>query len=138
MARQQDFLSRLNKFAGMKYKWNEMHKLIIDFIITPHLTDLIDNTNSVHTIKSYKNMDGNFKHLTLISDRQRRAGILNKFARFFSPRQEVMSICNNNQLFICSYYRHSYFSLADTLRQEYNEKLREIFGFDFVVLNKAG
>ena len=41
---------RVNKYRGMKYRWNESFQLISDFVVSPIIPDLIDSTNKVHQV----------------------------------------------------------------------------------------
>lgn len=133
----QTLKERLVKFNSLKFKWNEMHKIIIDFLLTPKLVNLIDETGKVHKINEPKDKVGNVYHITLVVEKDKKTGFWNKLANVFNPWQRAIRIYRTNQIFICEYYKHRYFPLADKVHSEYNEKLKEVFGYDFVVLDKV-
>jgi hypothetical protein len=89
-------------------------------------------------MKFIKNDNSQVVYLRLLVERDKRLGFWNKIVRFFSPMQTVLKIRHGGgTILLCEYYKHSYYSTADKIRMEYEEKLAAAIGHSLVVVCRA-
>jgi hypothetical protein len=127
---------RLREYQGKRFKKDESYYIINDFLLTPYLPSLIETLNKVHRVKVCR-PDNQVTALKLQFERDKKPGIWNAIKRFFSRYETVVMIWHNGQLFLCEYYKHSFFEMCDKIKIDYDEKLKPTFGSDFVVVCRA-
>jgi hypothetical protein len=130
-------ISRLANLPDKRWRRNEMFKIINDFLLSPSVAKLIEDNNKIHRAKICTNDGGGITALKIQYEKDKKPGFWNWLKRLFAPYATGVKIWHNEQLFLCEYYRHGFFSLCDTAKAEYDEKLKSTFGCDFVVVSRA-
>lgn len=130
---------RLNKLPDKKWGINERFKIISDFLLSPLLPDLIELNNRLYSVKIHKNDGNSITHISIMYEKEKKSGILNKLIRLFSGWNTGLKVwCNSDgRMFICEYYKHSFFSVAENLKTAYYEKLHDVFNMEFVIVDKV-
>lgn len=131
--------ARLRELSGKRYKNNERYKIIADFLFAPVIARLIEDNNRIYKVKLCESeMDSNIYALKLQYERDKKPGFLNRLVNFFMPTYTTgVKVWHNGQLYVCEYYKHSFFSLCEGVKTEYDNKLKNTFGCDFVVVCRA-
>lgn len=108
--------------------------IINDYLLVPMLSELVNQTGLLHKTYVYRDYDKEPCLIALYRKRPSTGGFWNFLARAFEENQEVLRITFTGQLWCCNYYVPFYFMTAQSLRDKYNELLRDSFGADFVIV----
>jgi len=126
-----DISLRLKNLETRHATYNdELYYIIGDCILTKLIPDLDFAMGTSHTV-AYQagggptGSDTTAVHITV--PRERREGVWNSLARFFSPRRPVITIRLAQSLLI---YSPPYEKYVRHIFTEYDESLRNVFGFD--------
>lgn len=128
---------RLREYPSKHWKLNEAFSIINEFLLTPHLAEMIETLNKVHRVKVCTTEQNHIYKLKLQFERDKKPGLWNLIKRFFLWYETGVIIWYNEQLFVCEYYKHSFFEMCDKTKTEYDSKLKSVFGCDFVVVCRA-
>jgi hypothetical protein len=128
---------RLREYPQKRWQRNEAFNIINEFLLTPYLPEMIENLNKVHRIKVCINEHNHITALKLQFERDKKPGLWNAIKRFFCHYETGVYVWYNGQLFLCEYYKHSFFEMCDKVKVEYDNKLKTIFGCDFVIVCRA-
>lgn len=144
MKTNEGFQRRLKSIDGSisRTGLSDKMRFLDEFILRPMLSDLIQATGLLHNtvLGGYSvEIDGRwhqcYNGIYLQRKRPNTHGFWNWWARFFAEYQEVLRITWNGQMFVCQYSISYYFMTAQSIRDEYYEKLQEAFGgYDFVIV----
>lgn len=124
---------RIKALPNLKWPKDEAFVLLDDFIGTL-LADLTNQTALVHSTYVYKN---EYKHPTCVElSRERPSGLgfWNAVGKFMGINQTVLDVRFNGQMWCCRYYVPFYYMLAEQVRDFYYDKLKDVFGKDFVIV----
>jgi len=128
---------RLLEYPNKRWQRTEAFNIINDFLLTPYLPLMIETLNKVHRIKVCTNENSHVTSLKLQFERDKKPGFWNAIKRFFSVYETGVMVWHNGQLFLCEYYKHSFFEMCDKIKIDYDEKLKATFGCDFVIICRA-
>lgn len=128
---------RLKDYPEKHWKLNEAFCIINEFLLTPHLAEMIEVLNKVHRVKVCTTETNHVYKLKFQFERDKKPGLWNAIKRFFLRYETGVMVWHNEQLFVCEYYKHSFFEMCDKAKAEYDSKLRSTFGWDFVVVCRA-
>jgi len=128
---------RLNEYHGKRFKLNEAYNIVNDFLLTPYLPSMIENLNKVHRIKVCTDENNCIHSLRFQCERDKKPGFWNWLKRLFRPYETCLKIWHNGQLFLCEYYKHTFFEMSDKVKVDYDVKLKPTLGYDLVVVCKA-
>lgn len=127
---------RLREYPSKRFQVDECYKIINDFLLTPYLPAMIESLNKIHRIKVCQ-PDGKITALKLQYERDKKAGFWNWFKRLFSRYETGVMIWYNGQLFVCEYYKHSFFEMCDKMKVDFDAKMKSTLGCDFVLVCRA-
>lgn len=130
--------TRLKNLPEKRYKSNEMFNIISEFLLSPLLPDIIELNNIMHWVVHNKN-DNKSSSIDIRYEKKRKPGLVSYFSWIFNSWGTGLRISyeKDGQMFICSYYRHSFYSLAEQLKTAYYEKLHDAFHAGFVIVDKT-
>jgi hypothetical protein len=129
--------SRLESLPAKRYKSHEQFKIVCEFLLSPLLPELIEGNNVMHRVHVSKR-ESRILSVSLQYEKSKKPGILYSLSRFFKPWKTGLSIKNDDyRMFVCEYYRYSYFALAERLKNLYYEKLHDAFHIGFAVVDKT-
>jgi hypothetical protein len=137
MSLEEALQTRLKSLPNKRYKSNEMFNIISEFLLSPLLPDIIELNNILHWV--VLNKDGNSSSIDIRYEKKKRSGLLSSLFWVFNRWGTGLRIKyeKDGQIFICSYYRHSFYSLAEQLKTAYYEKLHDAFHAGFVIVDKT-
>lgn len=128
---------RLQKYQNKRWQRSESYNIINEFLLTPYLSSMIETLNKVHRIKVCADDNASIKALKFQFERDKKPGFWSAIKWFFSPYETAVMISHNGQLFLCEYYKHSFFEMCDKIKTDYDTKLKPTFGCDFVLVCRA-
>lgn len=128
--------TRLKEYNSKRYKRSESLKIINEFILSHLLVEVIESLNKVHKVLMCEDDTGIYK-LKLLCEKPKKSGFFNMIKRFFSPYEICLTIYKDNHLFICEYYKHSFFEISEKIKAEYESKLKDTFNSPIVIVCKA-
>lgn len=128
---------RLKDFPDKRWKTHEAYKIISEFLIAPKLAHMIETLNKVHRVQVHTAENGHIRCLSLQSEKDKKPGLWYNIKRFFAPYEDCVDIWANGQLFLCEYYKHSFFEFCDQIKVDYDANLKGVFGWDLVIVCRA-
>lgn len=128
---------RLNEYKSKRFKLNEAFNIINEFLLTPHLPSMIESFNKVYRIKVCADENNYIHTLKLQCERDRKSGIWNWLKRLFCRYETYLKVWHNGTLFVCEYFKHSFFEIADKVKTDYDMRIKPTVGYEFVVVCKA-
>jgi hypothetical protein len=137
MSIEQELKTRLESLPTKRWKSHEHFKIICEFMLSPLLPELIEGNNVMHRVHVSKT-EGRILSVSLQYEKPKKPGMLYRLFRFFKPWKTGLKIKNDDyRMFVCEYYRYSYFALAEQLKNLYYEKLYDAFHVGFVLVDKS-
>lgn len=136
MSHEEELQYRLKSLPAKRFKNSEMFKIIDEFLLSPLLPEIIECNNILHWVVMNKGGNG-ISSISVRYEKKKKQGIFGFFAWFLSSWGTGLKINGNGQMFICEYYRHSFFSLAEQLKTAYYERLYQSFNRGFVIVDKT-
>lgn len=137
MSIEQELMQRLANLPAKRYKAHEQFKIICEFLLSPLLPELIEANNVMHRVHVSKT-EGRILYVSLQYEKPKKPGMLYRLFKFFQPWKTGLKIKNDDyRMFVCEYYRYSYFALAEQLKNLYYEKLYDAFHIGFVLVDKS-
>jgi hypothetical protein len=135
---------RLSRIAGSNVV-DEHYYILNSFIIVPMLPRLIEERGVLHKSTCYYHnheqrgciVRGDIYKIDLDFERDKRRGFWNWLARGFCPWVTGITIKYEDSLFDCIYFDYRYFQYAEDIKKEYDEKLRDRYGVNMVVVGKT-
>lgn len=139
MSIEDELQTRLNNLPDKRWRNNEMHKIICEFLVSPFLPDIIERNNALYWVNISKNESDSISSIDVRYEKEKKAGFFNHIARFILPWKLGLTIWYNKdgQIFVCEYYKYTFSCLADQIKEEYYKKLYEVFHVGFVVVDKT-
>lgn len=128
---------RLRDYPSKRWQRSESYNIINEFLLTPYLPSMIETLNKVHRIIVCMNENNHTNALKFQFERDKKPGFWNAIKRFFSRYETAVMVWHNGQLFLCEYYKHSFFEMCDKIKSDYDIKLKLTFGCDFVLVCRA-
>ncbi len=125
---------RLRELLQKRYKNNEKYYIISEFLLSPSIAKLIEDNNKIYRVKVCKQDNGEIYSLKLQYERGKNLGFWDFIKSFFTSYITGIRIWHNGQLYLCEYYKYSFFSLCEDLKVQYDTKLKSTFGCDFVIV----
>ena len=130
-------LKRLNQYHSKRWKLNEAYNIINDFLVKPHLLSIIEISNKMHRTKFSYTAEGDISSLKFQCERSKKGGFWNWIKALLMPYETCIKISNSNQLFLCEYYKHSFFEVAEKIKSDYDTKIKATIPYDFVIVCRA-
>lgn len=128
---------RLGEYQGKRFKLNEAFNIINEFLLTPYLPSMIESLNKVHRVRVCTDENNYIFALKLQCERDKKPGVWNWLKRFFCPYENCLKVWHNGTLFVCEYFRHSFFEMVDKVKTDYDIKIKPTVNQEFVVVCKA-
>jgi len=137
MSIDQALKERLESLPAKKWKSHEHFKIICEFLLSPLLPELIEANNVMHRVHVSKT-EGRILSVSLQYEKPKKSGMLYRLFRYIKPWATGLSIKNDDyRMFVCEYYKYSYFALAEQLKNLYYEKLHGAFHVGFALVDKT-
>lgn len=128
---------RLREFSVSRYRRNSMFLLIKDFLMAPQVTKLTEESNRLHTVEYSHGQHGEALSVSLYAEKEMRPGFWYNLGKAFKPNFEIVRVWLNDQVFICEYYKHQYFSICDTMKEDYDKYIRSTTLTDFIIMERC-
>lgn len=128
---------RLREFGVSRYRRNSMFLLIKDFLMAPQVTKLTEESNRLHTVEYPNDQHGEILSVSLYAEKEERAGFWYNLGKVVKPNFEIVRVWLNDQVFICEYYKHHYFSICDTMKEDYDKHIRPATVTDFIIMERC-
>lgn len=128
---------RLRAYASKRWQRTESYNIINEYLMAPFLAGMIEALNKVHRIKVCTDENNHVSGLKLQCERDKKRGIWNAIKRFFCRYETAVTVWHNGQLFLCEYYKYTFFEFCDNMKITYDDKLKTTFGCEFVIVCRA-